>query len=126
MKTKRINRITVYYDDGTYEEINNSLPGQQGHQDKKVVETGPLRHVPVYPYIYPYVSPTTDKAPWEPFFTVTCGTGSVPLKYTIDPRTGNFGIGSETFKSTYNFAPDNKYTITTSGNGNVDISKRNL
>ena len=119
--TKKISRITVYYDDGTYEEINNSLPGQQGHQDKKVVETGPLRHVPVYPYIYPYVSPTTDKAPWEPFFTVTCGTGSVPLKYTIDPQTSSWA-----FKSTYNFAPSDKYTITTTGNGNVDISKRNL
>jgi len=122
MKTKRINRITVYYDDGTYEEINNNVPGQQGDPDKKIVETGPLRQTPWYPFYMP----TTDKAPWDPPFTVTCSTGSVPLKYTIDPRTGNFGIGSETFKSTYNFAPDNKYTITTSGNGNVDISKRNL
>lgn len=113
--TKKISRITVYYDDGTYEEINNSLPGQQGDQNKKVIETGPLRQTPVYPY----VAPTTDRAPWDPPFTVTCDTGTVPLKYTIDPHTGAWA-----FKSTYNFAPNDKYTITSIGSGNVDISKK--
>jgi hypothetical protein len=114
-KMKKINRITVYYDDGTYEEINNNVPGQQGDQNKKVIETGPLKQTPWNPY---YV-PTTDKAPWDPPFTITFGTGSVPLKYTVDPQSGAWA-----FKSTYNFAPSDKYTITSSGSGyNVGTSK---
>ena len=93
MMTKKINKIIVYYDDGTYEEIKTSLSDTQDQQHKKDVVPNPLS--PDWQYYPPvYYQPGTVKHPWDPPFTVTC-------------------LASDNYK----------YTITTNSNGNVDISR---
>jgi hypothetical protein len=89
--TKKISKIIVYYEDGTFEEIANSLSGVQSEPDKKDVGTSP-------------VAPTLTPHMWPPYppFTVTYSNGNVPLRHMII---------------------NDKYTITSTGNGNVDFSK---
>ena len=41
---KKINRVIVYYDDGTYEEISHSVPHVQSEKNKKDVETTPVTY----------------------------------------------------------------------------------
>lgn len=127
MTTKKINKVIVYYDDGTYEEIKTSpanIPNQavKDFTSPSFVDLRPDYYkirdwAPSPPYQPTYVVPNVD--PSLPPWTVTCGTGSVPLNYTVtteEPRNWKF-------TSTGNFAPDDKYSITSTGNGNVDLSK---
>jgi hypothetical protein len=117
MTTKKINRVIVYYDDGTYEEIKTGVVDSQNQPNKNTFSTPFVDLRPDYYKIKEY--DTTPPAYWKPPFTVTCETGSVPLNYTITTEEPN----NWKFTSTGNFAPDNKYSITSTGNGNVDISK---
>ena len=41
---KKISKIIVYYDDGTYEEITHSISDVQGEKNKKDVETTPVTY----------------------------------------------------------------------------------
>ena len=109
MTTKKINKVIVYYDDDTYEEIKTGSVDSQNQPDKNTFSTHWVDLRPDYYKIKEYNT--------APPFTVTCETGSVPLTYTMtEPDNWKF-------TSTGNFAPDNKYSITSTGNGNVDISK---
>jgi hypothetical protein len=115
MMTKKINKVIVYYDDGTYEEIKTGSVDTQNQPNKNTPSTPFVDLRPDYYKIQEY--DTTPPAYWKPPFTVTCETGNVPLNYTVtEPNNWKF-------TSTGNFAPDNKYTITSTGNGNVDLSK---
>ena len=116
---KTISKIIVYYSDGTYEEVKTGIsnaPHQPNPLDvTKTPVTPDFRPDwqkiqdwnPSMPYQPRYVSPTVD--PSLPPWTVTCGTGSVPL------------VGKMT--STGNGPLDYKYTITSTGNGNVEVSE---
>ena len=129
--TKKISKVIVYYEDGTYQEITHSVPNVQGEKDKtnvspstvtpdlrpdtQKIQEWPTPRPPWTPYQPTWVSPTTD--PTLPPWTVTCDNGNVPLKYTIGTD------GTWSFTSTSNADNFNKYTITSTGNGNVDLSK---
>lgn len=126
--TKKISKVIVYYEDGTYEEITHSVSTVPSEQNKKDVSPSPV--VPDFrPDYYkirdwgqPTWVPTTDKKPWEPPFTVTCDASkNVPLNYTVSSDTRDMATWS--FTSTGNADNLNKYTITSTGNGNVDLSK---
>lgn len=115
--TKKINKVIVYYDDGTYEEIKTSPADIPNQTVKDSTRPSFVDLRPDYYKIKEY--DTTPPAYWKPPFTVTCETGSVPLNYTMTTEEPN----NWKFTSTGNFAPDNKYSITSTGNGNVDLSK---
>jgi len=104
--SKKINKVTIYYDDGTYEEIKTGVSDTQNQEDKTPTPWPDLR--PDYYKIREYkeYSPVTTKPYWEPPFTITCG--STPSEGTYSFVTGS----------------DYKYTITGISNGiNVDLSK---
>ena len=132
--TKKISKVIIYYEDGTYEEIKAGVPDSQGKPNKETVGPSPVvpdfrpdtqkitewptkrpEWTPSTPYQPTWVSPTTD--PTLPPWTVTCDNGNVPLRYTIGTD------GQWSFTSTGNADNLNKYTITSAGNGNVDFSK---
>ena len=144
MLTKKISKVIVYYEDGTYEEIKASVPSLQGEQNKKTVSPSPVipdfrpdtqkvqewqpNHItwPRQPYYSPYTTPVGPG--WRPG-EIWCGASSTApdnfkLQYaaTSDARDMN-DMGTWKFTSTGNFGNDNKYTITSTGNGNVDLSK---
>ncbi len=117
---KTISKVIVYYDDGTFQEVTPSVHSTQDKENKEPLKTNPvipdLR--PDYYKIREYTDTKYAPDPYSPPWTVTCGTGSVPLKYTVT-QPDNYS-----FTSTGNFAPDNKYSITSTSNGiNVDFSK---
>jgi len=109
--TKKINKVIVYYEDGTYEEIKAGVDNASNKSNTPDVNTSPVTPDlrPDYYKIREYPVPTHVPDPSILPWTITCGTGSVPLHYS--------------FTSTGNFSPDNKYSITSTGNGNVDLSK---
>jgi hypothetical protein len=128
--TKKISKVIIYYEDGTYEEVKAGLPDTQGQQDKKVVSPNPVmpdfrpdtQKVQEWPTVRPTFVPPHDTWPfptWQPN-TIWCGNtdDNVKLNYTINPDSGSW-----TFTSTGNSDNLNKYTITSTGNGNVDLSK---
>ena len=135
--TKKISKVIVYYEDGTYEEIKAGVSDSSGQPNKKDVSPSPVvpdwrpdytqirewnPSTPYQPYQPPtYVTPTVD--PLLPPWTVTCSTGNVPLNYTVTSDSRNMEMPSWTFTSTGNADNLNKYTITSTGNGNVDLSK---
>ena len=120
---KTISKIIVYYDDGTYEEAKVSIPNAPHQPNTPDVTKTPVSpdfrpdwqqikewnpSTPYQPrYVSPYISPTVD--PSLPPWTITCGTDSIPL------------VGKLT--STGNGPLDYKYTITSTGNGNVEVSE---
>ena len=106
--TKKINKVTIYYDDGTYEEIKTGVSDTQNQQNKTPAPWPDLR--PDYYKIKEYdVKKETSPGYWQSPFVVTCENASAPVTYKIT-STGNAGL-------------DYKYTITSTGNGNVDLSK---
>ena len=138
---KKINKIIVYYDDGTYEEVKTSLPNTQDQSDKKVTSPSPVTPDfrpdtqkvqewkptppqpwnPGLPYQPYYTQPARDTWPvWRPgeVWCTTNTDSNVPLNYTIKSDNGAWS-----FTSTGNADNLNKYTITSTGNGNVDLSK---
>jgi hypothetical protein len=120
MTTKTISKVIVYYDDGTFQEVTPSVHTSQNKEDKSPPKTSPIRPDlrPDYYQIREYVSTKHVPDSYTPPWYVTCGTGNVPLNYTIT-QPDNYS-----FTSTGNFANDNKYSITSTGNGiNVDLSR---
>lgn len=107
--TKKISKVTIYYDDGTYEEIKNSVSNTENKQDQTSVKWHDLMR-PDYYQIKEYEVPKTAE-PWKPYFTVASGD------------TGATGTYTYNITSTANAGPDYKYTITSTGNGNVDLSR---
>lgn len=132
MMMKKINKVIVYYEDGTYEEITNSISAIQSEKNKESIGPSPvipdfrpdtlkIREWPQPTYSPTWV-PSTDKKPWEPPYVVTCGSdNNIPLHYSITSDTRD--MTSWSFTSTGNADNLNKYTITSTGNGNVDLSK---
>ena len=136
--TKKISKVIIYYEDGTYEEVKASVSDSSGQPNKKDVSPSPVipdfrpdtqkvqewkpNHIN-WPYQYhppTYVTPTVD--PLLPPWTVTCdSTNNIPLKYTVSSDARD--MATWTFTSTGNADNLNKYTITSTGNGNVDLSK---
>jgi len=129
--TKKISKVIVYYEDGTYEEVKTGVPDTQGEQDKKSTSPNP---------VVPDFRPDTQKVQeWQPKYqppqtpwpfptwqpnTVWCSASpndNVPLKYTVSSDARDMTTWS--FTSTGNADNLNKYTITSTGNGNVDLSK---
>jgi hypothetical protein len=125
MMTKKISKVIVYYEDGTYEEVKASISDSQGEQNKKVVNPSPvipdLR--PDYYKIRDWGAPTWVPNTTPQPFTVTCSnsTDNIPLKYTVSSDARD--MATWTFTSTGNADNLNKYTITSTGNGNVDLSR---
>jgi hypothetical protein len=103
--TKKISKVTIYYDDGTYEEIKNSIPNIQDKQYKTTTPWTP----------WPNVTKPYEPGPayWKSPFVVTTTDSSAGTSYTM-ASTGFGAIDSSML---------NKYTITSSGNGDVDLSK---
>lgn len=142
---KKISKVIVYYEDGTYEEVKASVPDSQGKQNKETISPSPVTPdfrpdtqkvqewkptpqppwnpgIPYQPWYQPYTSPGTGVPNWRPgeiwCTTDTTTTDNIPLNYTIKSDTGSWS-----FTSTGNADNLNKYTITSTGNGNVDLSK---
>jgi hypothetical protein len=118
MKTKTISKVIVYYNDGTYEEVKVGLSDTQNQPNTNPAVKTPvtpdfrpdyhqIRDWPTVPtyqptFIQPGVNPTP---PW----VVTCSTTGENLNWKTT--------------STENAPLDYKYTITSTGNGNVEVSK---
>ena len=122
MMAKTISKVIVYYEDGTYEEVKTGANDSSNKQNPSDVKRSPITpdlrpdytQIRDWPLNPPQVQP--NQPTWTPQYTretwpqpmvVTCGDTSSTYKFT----------------STGNFAPDNKYSITSTGNGNVDLSK---
>lgn len=122
MKTKTISKVIVYYEDGTYEEVKASISIAQNQPDTSAPSKAPVtpdlrpdwkqiqewqtdRTVYQPPVKVPNVTPV-DWLQWP--YTTWCGSDGHPLNWKVT-STGN--------------ELDHKYTITSTGNGNVDISK---
>ena len=122
--TKKISKVIIYYEDGTYEEVKAGVSGLQSEKDKKDVGTNP-----VIPDFRPDTqkvkefNPSTPHQPtWVPHYTQPARD---PWPY---PWRQNEVWCSSTpdhwsSTSTGNSQNLNKYTITSTGNGNVDLSK---
>ena len=95
MTTKKIDKIIIYYNDGTFEEVKTSVHDVADKQNPLPSYTPSKPDVTKYPPLY---YPTGVRG-LEPPYTVTCGLAGV-LPPSID-----------------------KYTITTNSTGNVDFSK---
>ena len=131
--TKKVSKVIVYYEDGTYEEIKASTSDVSNKTDKDNV-SAPVVVPDLRPdyykmrdwrdpvFVQPQWVPSTDKKQWEPQFTVTCdNTNNVPLMYNVTSSACD--VQEWHFTSTGNAYNLNKYTITSTGNGNVDLSK---
>ena len=106
--TKKISKVIVYYEDGTYEEIASGLSDLSNKKDKEDV-------IPVVVNPYP-----SAPMPWPtyPVWNTKIGTDdNVALRYTSNEDGSTW-----TFTSANNF-DEYKYTIATNSNGNVDLSK---
>jgi hypothetical protein len=117
--TKKISKVIIYYDDDTYEEVKTGVSDSQDKQNKETVSPSPVMPDlrPDYYKIRDWSTPTFVPDPPQPPWVVTCDTGNQTLEYKIT-EPGNYK-----FTSTGNFSVDDKYTITNTGNGNVDLSK---
>lgn len=117
---KTISKIIVYYDDGTYEEVKTGVSDAPNKSDTSLAPKTPVspdfrpdwqkirEWNPSMPYQPVYVTPTTGD-PSLPPWTITCSTTGENLNWKVT--------------STGNDVLDNKYTITSTGNGNVEASK---
>jgi hypothetical protein len=143
--TKKISKVIIYYEDGTYEEVKASVSDSQSKPNKETVSPSPVVPdfrpdtqkvqewkppnqinwpYPYQPYYAPYTAPNTGTPNWRPNdIWCTTAEGNVPLKYTVTSDSRNMEMPSWSFTSTGNADNLNKYTITSTGNGNVDLSK---
>ena len=137
--TKKISKVIIYYEDGTYEEVKASVSNSQSEKNKETVSPSPVvpdfrpdtqkvkefnPSMPYQPTWVPYYTqPARDTwpYPWRPnevWCTTNASDNNIALNYTINGDTGSWS-----FTSTGNADNLNKYTITSTGNGNVDLSK---
>lgn len=80
---KKINKIIIYYDDGTYEEVKNSISDLPSEKDKINVVPNPMMP-------HPFV-----QNPFQPPYVVTCTSSNfIPdYKYTItNTSNGNVDL----------------------------------
>lgn len=122
MTKKTISKVIIYYEDGTYEEVKASFYPLQDKQDKSPVAPHPIDFRPDWQKVREWQEPAIPRPTWtapntNPFpgfriGDVYCVTSS------RDPEMNHY-----MFTSTGNNTPIDKYTITSTGNGNVDISK---
>lgn len=94
MTTKKIDKIIIYYNDGTFEEIKTGVHDVASKQDTLPTITIGKQDVNKYPPQYQPLQYPPGVRGWEPPYTVTCG----PVEA-------------------------NKYTIATNSNGYVDVSR---
>jgi hypothetical protein len=125
--SKKISKVIVYYEDGTYEEVKAGISNTPDKPNKENVSPSPVipDMRPDYYKIRDWGTPTwvpNTGDPLQPPWTVTCKTtDNVPLNYTVSSDARDMTTWS--FTSTGNADNLNKYTITSTGNGNVDLSK---
>jgi len=103
--TKTINKVIIYYEDGTYEEVKAGSNDSSHKQNTPDVNPGLVKRPDWNPFT-PQVLPNTPQ--WTPQYTRDTWPHPMPIYCAT---------------STGNYSPDNKYSITSTGNGNVDISK---
>jgi hypothetical protein len=125
MMTKKISKVIIYYEDGTYEEVKAGVSDSQNKQNKEFISPSPVMpdlrpdYYKIREWNTPQWVPNTDP---QPPWIVTCQSGNVPLNYTVSSDHSNMETWK--FTSTGNTDNLNKYTITSTGNGiNVDLSK---
>ena len=95
MMTKKIDKIIIYYNDGTFEEVKTGVHDVAPKQDKDPTITIGEQDVNTYPPQWP------------------------PLQYPPGVRAINpWAYGNVPFGETLG----NKYTIATNSNGDVDFS----
>jgi hypothetical protein len=112
MMTKKINKVIAFYDDGTFEEVTTGVHTLQNKENKESINTNPLMpdFRPDYYQIREYTSPTRlplAVGPNLPAWKVTCGESTASWNFTFHDDSATI----------------NKYSITSTGNGNVDLSK---
>lgn len=112
--TKKISKVIVYYEDGTYEEVKAGVSDLSGQPNKKDVSPSPV--TPDFRPDYTQIRELRT-TPYQP------PTWNIPLNYTVTSDPCNMEMPTWTFTSTGNADNLNKYTITSTGNGNVDLSK---
>ena len=110
--TKKINKVTIYYDDGTYEEIKTGVSLTENQQDKTTTPWTTWPDITKYQY-YTNKEYKPEPAYWQSPFLVTSLDASAGTSYTM--ASAGFGAIDSSMID--------KYTITSSGNGNVDLSK---
>lgn len=106
-KMAKISKVIIYYEDGTYQEVTPGVHLVQGEKNKEPSYPSPIN--PGMPYQPRYVSPTTVDPSMLPPWTITCTTTGENLNWKMT--------------STENAPLNHKYTMTSTGNGNVEISK---
>lgn len=91
MTTKKIDKIIVYYNDGTFEEVKTGVHDMALKQDTPSTITIGKQDVNKYPPLY---YPPGVRG-WEPPYTVTCGPSGTD-KYTITTNgIRNVGFSKE-------------------------------
>ena len=107
---KKITKVIVYYDDGTFEEVMSN---------KNTLPVTPI--IPQSPY-------SPNSPPWTPPFTVTSkNTGEFTNSPMIlggpSSSTYSWSMGyMDSMTATADGSPiTNKYTITSTGNGHVEL-----
>ena len=101
---KTIKKVIVYYEDGTYEEVKTGSDDSSNKQNTPNVNPSPVKPFQWPQQVQPNQPtwvPHTARDTWPHPMVVTCGDTTSTYKFT----------------STGNFAPDNKYSITSTGNG---------
>lgn len=130
--TKKISKVIIYYEDGTYEEVKAGVSDSQSKPNKETVSPNPvmpdfrpdIQKIKEWPTVRPTFIPPQDTWPfptWHPNTVWCAAEDNVPLKYTVS--SDDRDMTTWTFTSTGNADNLNKYTITSTGNGNVDLSK---
>jgi hypothetical protein len=105
--TKTINKVIVYYTDGTYQEIKTGSDDSSDKQNTPNVNPSVVKPVPDWRPDTTQVREFTE----YPRYIVTCGTTGQTLNYKIKEPD------SWLFTSTNNADNLNKYSITSTGNG---------
>jgi hypothetical protein len=92
MTTKKIDKIIIYYNDGTFEEVKTGVHDVAPKQDTIPTISVGKQDVNKYPPLY---YPPGVRG-WEPPYTVTCGD-TLGNKYTIATNSnGNVDFSRNT------------------------------
>jgi hypothetical protein len=109
MSKKTISKVIIYYEDGTYEEVKAGLSHVQNKQDKSPVAPNPIDYRPDWKKVQE----------WQEQHTIPRPTWVAPNTAQPWPGSRTGDIYCDSNNSTLQY----KYSITSTGNGNVDISK---
>jgi hypothetical protein len=91
MTTKKIDKIIIYYNDGTFEEVKTGVHDVAPKQNTGPAITIGKQNVNTYPPQYPPLQYPPGVRGWEPPYTVTCGD-TLGNKYTIATNNSNGNV----------------------------------